>query len=465
MVHLLEFPMRVGKGVILFFLFMGMSASPVFAALLPDTAIRHEATGYFEAGTRPLLDARISDTKGITAARCYFKAGSDIHYLFVSMDHLAENRFQCTLPAFRQGSQSLEYFFLIVNGDRQVVRSGSYIAREAVGDEEAVADQAAADPSSFLLVQSELGPIEREGTAILDDRAVLAAVEDVNQLYGLRAGVHEPGMIPDAFNAMPGYFGGFVLDRLDGTIRPVKGFVPNIHPSLSRQAFPMDGYREGFDVQAESGNPPDIGGEDWSGYFTRTDSDVRKYLTATIVLSGRDVTITTTLIGLGHFLSGIINESGYMLLYDEYDGEDWTTHDGPATTTEVNIYDYLWKPEQGEPEPPLNAIILYRPPLPPSAVRVSEDVSAEGITVSWDPAEGADHYQVFECGSVATDSCIALAEVISTEYFDTRTVAGNLLFRIKACNEYGCGEYSDYGSGYRIVSIAPVLKLLLKSGF
>jgi len=453
--------MRIGKGVILFFLFLGMSALPVFASFPPDTVVGHEAMGIFAAGARAMLDVRISDTKGITAARCYFKAGSDMPYLFVAMDHLSGNSYQCALPAFQQGSHSLEYFFLIVNGERQVVRSGSYIAREAGGGEDPVPEQAAADPSSFLLVQSELGPIERDETAILDDRVVFTAVNDVNQLYGLQAGVHEPGAIPDALNVMPGYFGGFVLDRLDGTIRAVKGFVPNVQPSLSRPATPMDGYREGFDVQAESVVPPDIGGDNWSGYFTRTDSDVREYLTASIVLSGRDVTITTTLIGLGHFLSGIINENGYMLLYDEYDGEDWTTHDGPATTTAVNIYDYLWKPEQGEPEPPLNAIILYRPPLPPSVIQVSDGESPDEMIVSWSPSEGAAYYVVCECSDDTTENCTTLSEVADTQYVHVLTVAGSILFRIRACNAHGCGEYSDYCSGLKIAPFAPWLKLLL----
>lgn len=479
--------MRNVRLIILILFFMGLSCSIVFADFLPHVSMQHEAIEYFAAEARLVVDAQLNDTKGIAEARCYFKTDSDINYLFVSLNHLSGSSYQCTLPGFKAGSQELEYFFLIVNGSSQVIRSAPYYAKE-VGSAAVPQGQATTDPATILYVHSELEKIEKDDTGIFDDEVVLSPTTDLNQLYGLRAGVYEPDVIPDTLNAMPGYFGGFILERIDNTIRPVKGFAPNLNPSLLKSTSATDGDQDTVDVQmyssvitdsslitdssvitdpsvlSDSSEPPQIGGANWSGYFTRTDSDVREDLTASVVLTGYQVSITTTLTGLGHYLSGTINSSGDMLLYDSYDGEDWTTHFGPATSTEINIYDYIWPPVLGEPEPPLNAIILYRPPLPPKNVQASDGLYPDEITVSWNLSEGATLYDVYSCSNDLTDSCKFLSEVSTTEYVDTRGVAGKIFFRIQACNTHGCGQFSDYDIGYNQHAAIPhILHLLLRS--
>jgi hypothetical protein len=309
-----------------------------------------------------------------------------------------------------------------------------------------------------------LGDIEKDDTGIIDGQVDLAPIQDVNQSYGLLAGVYESVVIPDFFNVMPGYFGGFIFDRVDYTIRPTKGFAPNLTQSLLENISPMDMHQNNADVQLQSSQVPDIGGENWAGYFTNTHITTQEPLTASIIQEGSNVTIVTTLTGLGHELIGTINSRGDMLLYDSYDGEDWTTHYGPASSRSVNIYDYVYPTPSGETETPLNVIILNRFPLPPLGVQASDGLFLDEIAVSWDQSDLATFYIVYACSTSLTDSCIFLSEVDTNQYVDIRKVIGTVYFRIQACNEFGCSDFSDFDIGYnQLISIAPILHLLLKS--
>jgi len=49
-----------------------------------------------------------------------------------------------------------------------------------------------------------------------------------------------------------------------------------------------------------------------------------------------------------------------MMLYDQYDNEDWTTYFGPAAELSVIIADFVRAPTLEEPSPPLNIIELTR---------------------------------------------------------------------------------------------------------
>lgn len=89
---------------------------------------------------------------------------------------------------------------------------------------------------------------------------------------------------------------------------------------------------------------PDIAGNDWSGYLRIKDKDHKGYqgINATITHSGNAVKITTTSsLDYGQQLSGTITSSGYLLLYDSKTGEDWTTHEGNATSKKIDLYDYV----------------------------------------------------------------------------------------------------------------------------
>ncbi|MBM4143570.1 MAG: hypothetical protein FJ225_08285 [Lentisphaerae bacterium] len=91
---------------------------------------------------------------------------------------------------------------------------------------------------------------------------------------------------------------------------------------------------------------PDVAGE-WKGchYIRRGGRNVgQTSVTATIFQNEADrtrVTVVTSLHGMGQFLSGTIDASGFMFLIDLFDGEDWTTHYRNATPDFIEIDDYL----------------------------------------------------------------------------------------------------------------------------
>lgn len=442
----------------LFFIYTLAIASAAFGDSLPKTTITHEGIDFFASGERLVLNAVMRDEGAITEARCYFKTNLEKNYLYVSMGNQSGDNYQCILPALNAEAQILEYFFLIVNKNGQVIRSVPYKVTETQKNF-TPQERSPVDTSLQLYVYSELEVINLHDTAIIDDETTLLSTGNVRRFYGLRAGVYAEESIPQYLPVMPGYFGGFQLGRSGRTMRPIKGFAlltyetPNIEPPA--EAEQKDGGK-----QEKTTEPPDIAGENWTGYFSRTDMESKQYLTASITQSGSQVTIVTTKTGLGHYFSGIMNSSGDMLLYDHFDGEDWSTHNGPATSTKIKIYDYLWPPEAGQPQPPLNKIILYRPPLPPSEVTASRGTYLNKIAVSWNASSGTAFYTVYACGSPVDTGCTSLAQVTATAFDDTRKINGVIYYRIKACNEFLCSELSQFAPGYQRISIIPMLLLL-----
>ncbi len=436
------------------------ATSSAHADLLPDTTIAHAAASSFTVNERTVLEARLTDSENITDARCYFKADQDRDYLYMTMHELTENSFQCIVPAFGPGVASIEYFFLVVNGRGQVIRSTPYLISEP--GTAAVPGSCNGDAAvEQLELYSELGNTERADTSITDNRIILVATQQSNQLYGLRAGVYDQNDIPDSYAAMPGFFGGFVLNPLTDSVEPVTGFAPGIQVlPLYRNTAPAAPADGDVTTTTERVN---VAGSNWTGYFYRTDnSGYRIYLTASISQNSSQVSVSTSKSGIGSYLTGTINYYGDMLVYDSYDGEDWTTHYGPASYTQVRLYDYIWAPVEGEPAPPLNVIILYRPPLPPLAVNASDGVFKDKVSVNWNLSDGATSYQLYECSSDSTDSCRLLTTITTNHYDDQRETFGKIYYRVKACDEL-CSDYSDYDTGFRAppVTVNPIYNLLL----
>ncbi len=445
----------------LFIVLIGLLPAVASADFLPDTSLHHEPMVSFVAGERLFLKAQIDDSKGIIDARCYFKVGDDGKYIYVSMDNRSEDFYQCTLPGFEAGAKTVEYFFLTVNGSRQVVRSTPYLMEE-VAQTASLPEQTDAVLSP-LNVYIEFGDVEGMDTGITDDSIEFAETEYSSPLDGLRAGIYEEADLPDSMNYTSGYFGGFTLDPIDNTIKAVKGFADNLVDLPSRKDDVL-AFDQSMTVGvAGSSYCPDIAGDNWMGYFTRTDSDAREYLTAVIVVSSDcHVNIQTTLVGLGHFFDGIINSQGDMLLYDAYDGEDWTTWDGPATEHSVRIYDYIYPPSPGAPPPPLNSIIFYRPPYPPAEIYASNGTFlGDKVAVNWSAASGATSYEVYSCTDSDVETCTFLAQTSGLQYDDSRKIIGVIYYRVKSCGNYGCSELSNYASGWHLIAVAPMVNLLL----
>ncbi len=86
---------------------------------------------------------------------------------------------------------------------------------------------------------------------------------------------------------------------------------------------------------------PDIAGDDWSGILLLVEGR-REPITATVTQNGSRVTIATSSTQrYGQVFKGTIRASGHMTLYDQTTGEDWTTFKGPATSTHIEMEDYV----------------------------------------------------------------------------------------------------------------------------
>lgn len=85
-----------------------------------------------------------------------------------------------------------------------------------------------------------------------------------------------------------------------------------------------------------------ISGSDWAGVLNLVNG-YRENVSATVTQKGSSLTITTTSSqAYGQLFVGTIDSSGYVFVYDQTTGEDWTTHDGPpASSTRIEIYDYV----------------------------------------------------------------------------------------------------------------------------
>ena len=92
---------------------------------------------------------------------------------------------------------------------------------------------------------------------------------------------------------------------------------------------------------------PNLNGS-WAGDFFITDGSIDRTLTAEIEHSGTNITIRTSrTAGTAVLLTGWIDDEGNMQLTDAFDGETWTTIDGPATTNHVLIEDFVEAPPPG----------------------------------------------------------------------------------------------------------------------
>ena len=89
---------------------------------------------------------------------------------------------------------------------------------------------------------------------------------------------------------------------------------------------------------------PDLRGTGWTGTLNIKDQRYKGFqaISAKIAQRGSSVQIdTSSTLYYGRQFNGTISSSGYMLMYDSISGEDWTTHRGNATSTKVDLYDFV----------------------------------------------------------------------------------------------------------------------------
>jgi len=89
---------------------------------------------------------------------------------------------------------------------------------------------------------------------------------------------------------------------------------------------------------------PDLSGSDWVGTLAiRQEGDEgEESVTGVITHSGESVTISTSSsLSYGQYFSGHISASGYLTVRDSATNKIWTTHKGNATSTSLQLYDFV----------------------------------------------------------------------------------------------------------------------------
>jgi len=105
----------------------------------------HPVATHFVPGKRIELFLKVKDPSGIKEARCYFRSEGSKQFVFVPMarversalvgtlDFLEGERYRGILPAPDEKIEAIEYAFLIVNGNGDVVKSQTFRADKREG--------------------------------------------------------------------------------------------------------------------------------------------------------------------------------------------------------------------------------------------------------------------------------------------------------------------------------------------
>ena len=175
--------------VCLFFFLCSLSFPVITAEALqePDIRIKHKPIPYFIPGKRIQLEAKISDPAGVHLARCYFRAAEVADYVFVTMTAKTSEHYQGILPAPSQNTTALEYLFLVVNEDNQVVKTQVFRV-EAEDDDDPPAWQELGSEGQ-INVGAEVAPSGPQQLAGFSDSIAMDLVES-SARFGIVAGLY-----------------------------------------------------------------------------------------------------------------------------------------------------------------------------------------------------------------------------------------------------------------------------------
>ena len=111
-------------------LFLAFPYGIVSAAAKPDLKIKHDPPKDYVPGFRITLDTKIKEKADVLVARCYFKTKKDKNLVFVDMVPKGNPGYEATLPAPWVGSEYIDYAFVVVNKDKEVIRTQMFRMEE-----------------------------------------------------------------------------------------------------------------------------------------------------------------------------------------------------------------------------------------------------------------------------------------------------------------------------------------------
>lgn len=311
-----------------------MGCSPAFAGIgLPETHIITYEEDYFSREQPTPFQVRVTDPTGVKAVRCYFRFTEDMPFVFVDLDSVGEDQYSASIPQLSENAEKIEFFFLVVNGYRQVIKTTPHYRLPGVSRQDILGSVATAD------IQTELDVLPININHFFSTELPAIKRVALQKAYGYLDGVYTPEEVT-GLQTTPGYYGGFLLDD-NGEFQLTPGLLIRAPTSKDvAKAAP----KEGSEVLG-----PDIRGEDWTGeFFLYPHITMFEEITAVITQNALGfVTITTTKEAeIGRYFEGEIQEDGDMYLIDQYDDEDWTTFYGPASASEILIADWVDKSYQ-----------------------------------------------------------------------------------------------------------------------
>ncbi len=93
----------------------------------------------------------------------------------------------------------------------------------------------------------------------------------------------------------------------------------------------------------------------------------------------------------------------------------------------------------------------------PSRPGATNNVPSAWIQVTWAPVAGATGYQVLRCSGTQLSSCARAFNASASPYRDGQAqVDMTYYYRVKACNNAGCGSASEYAVGKRLLPVPAV---------
>lgn len=359
----------------LVFMFLGVevlllsvvSVPEAWSATVPVTEIFHQQVSSFLEGSSLPIEVAVTDPAGVTGVRCYFRFDSSLPFAYSEMTGARNNVFTTQLPVAIAAVQKIEYLFLVVNGQKQAILSPTFtLNRKNSGNLQSTEVQKLV-PEQYQLKSEVDGAAAAKNLFLQPDNVQIALVPQQDH-YGVLAGLYSREQIGTEVAA--GYFGSFRLDPQRGMMA-VKGYIVLRHSSdlsLSQEKSTVaKATVVEVPVPVEPVPVPNISGDDWTGYFWRSDYFAGTFvpITATVIQAADGlVSITTSKENVGYYFEGNIDITGHMLVYDAYDGADWSTFEGPATDVYIMIEDYTELPTLKDPDPPRNIIKLTRGPRP-----------------------------------------------------------------------------------------------------
>lgn len=170
-----------GRGLVWLILFGILASTAAYGA---QTTIEHDPIPYFVAEKRIEVEAEVSDKAGIALVRCYFRAKGLADFVFVPMKMWNKDEYRGIIPAPSPGTAALEYLFLAVNMNNQVVKTETFSVNIRKDKKTPAWQQTGS--TEKLTVKTELPQAPRELAGFKD--SVTIDVVESSARFGLVAG-------------------------------------------------------------------------------------------------------------------------------------------------------------------------------------------------------------------------------------------------------------------------------------